>query len=204
MQKQQKRPQLSVVQSANPLLLHWPLAFFSGCTHGTVMNLKLHIVTITFFVFLGMAILVVSGQIRLGSPPESEAAPVKLPDGFIQIDSASWGLNCLHFAAQLPPFKPTENDPTPPITIRRDNVLRVISTLCNGEEVCSIPITAEVLGKDPVPSCTKELRLEYRCKDLELIRRVTFFSSQRKPAFLDCRDKPTQEAPAKPASASGM
>jgi hypothetical protein len=165
------------------------------------MNLKLHVIAVTFFVLLGMVVLVTTGKIGFGEPPAAPAgaAAEKEPEGFVQVDSASWGLNCERFAASLPPFKPTKEDPTPPIAIRRDNVIRVISSLCNGKAGCEIPITPEVLGKDPIPSCTKELRVEYRCHELDLVRRETFYATARKPAILDCREKSRGAIPGMPA-----
>lgn len=161
------------------------------------MNLKLHIIAATFFVMIGMAILITTGKIRFGEPPAGDPSqPVIQSTRFLQIDSASWGLNCKKFATNLPPFKPTKEKPNPPIALRLDNVLRPISSICNGKVACQFMIDNATLGMDPVPSCTKELLVEYRCDDMERVHRKSFFAST-KPTVISClADQPNATAPA--------
>ncbi|MBY0355322.1 MAG: hypothetical protein K2Q12_06275, partial [Rickettsiales bacterium] len=150
------------------------------------MNLKLHIIATTIFVLLGIVILIATGRIHFGEQPAENAGEVarNIPKGYLQIDSASWGMNCMQFASRIPPFKPTKEDEVAPLPLRRDNVLRVVSRLCNGNESCEIAINEETLGRDPIMNCTKELRVEYRCEEMERVRRQTFFATS-KPATLD-------------------
>lgn len=158
------------------------------------MDLKLHVFAVTAFVLLGMLVLVLTDSIHFGeppAPPPSQNAPAA-QEFFMIIDSATWGYNCAKFASRLPPFKPTPEQPDPPLALRRDNVLRPVSSLCNGTEACEIPVTAEVLGRDPIPSCTKEMRIEYRCNDLERVRRKIIYPGSD-PVKLDCRDPETVE-----------
>jgi hypothetical protein len=151
------------------------------------MNLKFHILAVTVFVILGMAALVITGKIRFGEPPAaSEFVAEKVYTDFLQIDSASWGLNCMKYAEKLPVRKALAEDEAPPIPLRRDNVLRPISSLCNGQPYCEFWVDSETLGQDPIPSCTKEFRVEYRCNDLDRVRRMSFYDTQES-VLLDCR-----------------
>jgi hypothetical protein len=166
------------------------------------MDLKLHIIVVTLFVFIGMGALLATGKIQLGDPPPAPEAiaPEKVYDEFIQIDSASWGMNCVSYANRYPQQEAEDEDDTPPLPLRRDNVLRALSSLCNGYATCNFTITSETLGKDPVPSCTKELRIEYRCNDMEKVRRESFFDNQEE-VILDCRP-PEESAAENPAAAT--
>lgn len=151
------------------------------------MNLKFHILAVTVFVILGLGVLIASGKIQFGEPPPAPDVVVeKIYTDFLQIDSASWGLNCMKYAEKLPP-KPrlSEDEPTP-IPLRRDNVLRAVSSLCNSQPYCEFWVDSETLGQDPIPSCTKEFRVEYRCNDLDRVRRVSFYDTQE-TVVLDCR-----------------
>lgn len=158
------------------------------------MNLKLHIIAVTAFIFLGMLVLVLTDSIHIGDPPPPlpTEAVQPLQEFFIVIDSATWGFNCAKFAEHIPPFKPTPENPDPPLSLRRDNVLRPISSLCNGTEYCEIPIIPELLGRDPIPSCTKEMRIEYRCNELERVRRKILYPKNQQ-VILDCRNPETVE-----------
>lgn len=114
-------------------------------------------------------------------------------NNYVQISSATWGMNCnpnINHAierarierAQLPPEK---RDSIPiPKHITRNNALTYISTLCNGKAICAFLTEADVIKFDPIYSCFKDLEISYRCYDIDRLRHAKF--RQGEMTRLDC------------------
>lgn len=76
---------------------------------------------------------------------------------FLSIIDASWGANC---DANSSRKGYQSSKPSP----KENNVLSVVSNMCNGKPSCDIPVDSEQLGIDPDPSCGyKMLQVNYRC-----------------------------------------
>lgn len=96
----------------------------------------------------------------------AEAQAVKT----LTISRATWGENCNPHIEN----SQTTYD-TPLKTIEINNVLDVVSKLCNGKETCEFPVRTKVLGNSPLPKdypCMKELAVEFRCDILDIPTRV--------------------------------
>lgn len=126
------------------------------------MSFKMHLLVICII------IAVVSAGWWLFKNREAPVAPVAVSDRFIQIVHASWGLNCKGFAtSQTGPQTPdtfiTEGKRGPFYT---DNVLLLLSQMCNGKVQCAAWDLPKVLP-NPMPACSKELEIEYRCFEFD-------------------------------------
>jgi hypothetical protein len=112
---------------------------------------------------------------------------------YVQISSATWGLNCnphvkhaiLEAEAARAAMPRAERDKVEmPKIVTRNNALSHMSTLCNGKEICSFLVEADIIGFDPIYSCFKELELNYRCYEIDRLRHATL--RQGEFAKLDC------------------
>ncbi len=132
------------------------------------MNFKIHLLIISILIIASFGII----QLIMGHKEEQQqitAAAVASPYT-INIERASWGLNCLAYTKN----KNTDNymQPDPANTkLKENNVLSAVSRLCNVKSKCDIPIDPNVLGEDPAPSCGyKVLQVEYRCFNIDRLR----------------------------------
>lgn len=124
-------------------------------------------------------------------------APVPMPEGpqgdrYIQIDSATWGEECntyIQEALNHPPVPEKDADgktvvlPTP-ILVQPNNVLPLVSNLCNGKLACEITPTSKTLALEPLATCYKKLVIRYRCYAYDRLWDLTI--EQGKPAKIDC------------------
>lgn len=124
------------------------------------MNLKLHLIVSAIFLALIFGAL---SYFSTTQAPPSAPTPIT-SDRFIQIARATWGENCNGYiqSAQEQVRMGKSKDPAPAL-VRRDNALRVVSSLCNGKEQCQFATDPVSLGFDPIASCDKEMVVEYRC-----------------------------------------
>ncbi len=123
------------------------------------MNLKTHIITtLAFLLLIGGAIYLFGGK---EETPETATNP--LTERFIQIVSATWGMNCNGQVERMIRTQEKDNDGTIPTLARKDNALLALSRQCNNKETCSVKVTPEFLGKPNVTSCHKNFTAEYRC-----------------------------------------
>ncbi len=123
--------------------------------------LKFHLIAITSIVAIITVMFYVSGALDKPAPPP---APVEqIGDRYIQISKAHWGRNCNKFLEGQNRQLERQGRPPRYELVRDNNALRVVSSLCNGKRTCELEATADALGIDPIPSCTKMLEVEYRC-----------------------------------------
>lgn len=112
---------------------------------------------------------------------------------YVQISSATWGMNCNpHVKHEIErariertklPFSKRDTIPIPK-HITRNNALTYISTLCNGKAICTFLTEADIIKFDPIHSCFKELEISYRCYDIDRLRHAKF--RQGEVTRLDC------------------
>lgn len=130
--------------------------------------------------------------------PQGEAQLVG--DRYIQIYSATWGLNCNDYIDQLneqrrqlqlhPQASSEDVDKNSTKQLARvttDNALVPIGTICNGKLECSFDATSEVLGGDPLGSCFKRLLIGFRCFTYDRLRQMDI--GQGENVVIDCRDQ---------------
>lgn len=125
------------------------------------MSLKVHLFIVT------LIILSVFMAWRWMQSHDLTAAHDNAPMHTVEIVRASWGLNCGEASAARPgdavPAGPFSRENAPP-ALRENNILQVISALCNGKPECAIRNSPDALGGDFAPECTdKEITVEYRC-----------------------------------------
>lgn len=129
-------------------------------------------------------------------------------DRFIQIYSATWGQNCNPYIAQenafrqqlrlqpqrleqLPPEeRPDSLDPLPMVS--HDNVLISVGERCNGQVTCSFDATSENVEHEPLASCFKHLKIDYRCFTVDRLRSVSL--GQSETLTIDCNESATETA----------
>ena len=128
--------------------------------HG-YMSFKLHLIIVSFII-----ISVYLAWQMMNAPAPAPQAETQGATYHISVIHASWGVNC-RLLANIENGKPAENPyaaATDENKLKVDNVLPVVSGLCNGKQSCDIPIDIQTLGDDPSPNCTiKMLEVEYRC-----------------------------------------
>lgn len=115
---------------------------------------------------------------------------------FIQIASASWGLNCNRTItnhnrrAEAAERDYNSDETIEPVTpVSKDNALLPLSRLCDGRLTCKIDkVKTSALGMDALPiRCNKELEITYRCFEIDKARELMV--RQNKPLRIDCRKK---------------
>jgi len=147
------------------------------------MNLKLHLLVSAVFLVLIFGALVYFSAL---TPQSQEPLPVT-KDRFIQIKSATWGENCNDFIqTQRDRLKNSPADTPVPEPVRKNNALRVVSSLCNGKETCQFTLAEESLGFDPAPQCDKNMELEYRCFLTDIAHSQP--ASYGESVYIDCTD----------------
>jgi hypothetical protein len=156
-------------------------------SYNDVMNFKIHILVILVIV----AVLFVARSFVTYAPSTPQVivqAPAESAYS-ISIAHASWGLNC--------PVSPRgvggQNGMYETVDyskIKEDNVLSVVSNLCNGNSKCDVAVNINPLGDDPLPSCgSKILQIDYRCFSVDKLRTAVASSGV---VSIDC-DKQLKE-----------
>jgi hypothetical protein len=122
-------------------------------------------------------------------------------DRFIQIDSATWGIGCNPYIAkelQDRQFKPVQRDQKgdivaqkPIALVEANNVLPIISAACDGKPKCEILATSSSLGVEPMASCSKQLKVGYRCFSYDRLHLVDI--SQSNTLKIDCDEANASE-----------
>ena len=150
----------------------------------------MHLVLVGVILLVAFGGLVAGGQIRFGKPdPAAEAADAA---AMLITVSATWGDNCNDYIASMSGSASSEVYHRPAGTllpVKRDNVLRRVSTICDAKRACAFPVTTEMLGADPAPGCTKALTVDYRCGEMGVTTRVTAYTGSE--MNIDCRPSPT-------------
>ena len=124
------------------------------------MNLKLHILATVAFLVLIFGALTIFNAINR---PSAGPTPIT-EDRFIQIKSATWGENCDPFLENKRSDMIRKHSSEPlSEPIRKDNALRLVSSLCNGKERCQVTLTEKAMQYDPAPNCAKNMEIEFRC-----------------------------------------
>lgn len=122
--------------------------------------------------FLILLIALPLQAVAMGSKPEDSAGKTvdiaKEAEAGIynfRVISASYGLNC-----QSKPKVGVLGIPSPDQkykSIKADNAVEIIKTLCENKPLCSFNVSPEVLKLDPAPKCSKELEVTYRCYNID-------------------------------------
>lgn len=153
------------------------------------MSPRMHLILVGVILVVTFVALVASGQIHFGKPgSEAEAAEDM---AMLVTVSATWGENCNDYIASMSGANTYNHQAGALSPIKRDNVLRRVSTICDAKKACAFPINAEMLGPDPAPGCTKALTMDYRCSETGVTTRITAYTGSE--LSIDCR----------PATASG-
>lgn len=164
-----------------------------------IPNLKFHAVAVS-----AICAVVVVAYAMMGPPAKTDeqGKPLLRGDRYIQIDSATWGRNCDPYIDQaLKTWKPDPAKPTPrPHRVVEGNALLPVSEICNGKLTCKFSADSEVLRDDPLPSCSKQLALRYRCFAYEPF--IAKSVGQHETVTIDCTPKAVSggdaPSPAKP------
>jgi hypothetical protein len=130
------------------------------------MHFKAHLIVVALI----MVIMVFAWQWWLRPAPPQVITQQQVEDSehYIRIIHASYGLNCRI-------LQNTQTDPNYSIDsglasrYREDNVLSIISAMCNGKKQCSVQLDNDGFGRfDPLPECkAKIMEVEYRCFTLD-------------------------------------
>lgn len=113
------------------------------------MTLKIHFIGLAVIILLLVAITYKSSQ---------PVVVVSDSPYVIQIENASYGLNCNQQKTSSDPYAQSG-----PKKIEKNNVLSAVSAQCTGKVSCSFAVDPTVLGLDPAPGCGKKLDVDYRC-----------------------------------------
>ena len=130
-----------------------------------IRNLKTHLVSIAIISAVVIVIYAVFAPHDVKSGTQNQLQG----DRYIQIDSASWGVNCNPYIDDaLRSWKPSETPALAaknpkPHRVNPDNALAPISNACNGKMTCAFEANPEFFGDDPMTSCPKKLEVRYRC-----------------------------------------
>lgn len=126
---------------------------------------KLHIIAISAIVVVMTLLYAIIGPKK--APVDDGMAK---GDRYIQIYQATWGMNCnpsITVAKQQQ--QSTALDPKAPRLelVQPNNVLPALSARCDGRLQCSVPVTSDAFGVDPMNACYKKFTGTYRCFELD-------------------------------------
>lgn len=131
------------------------------------MQFKIHLLIISVIIIAVYIIAHIFNANKL-EPIEASALPVVHKSGYtITIENASWGMNCKNTPQPEQDEVRVEN----PIALTDNNVIYPVSRLCNGNSRCEIPVDSNTLG-EPMRSCFKLLEVEYRCFNIDKLRKA--------------------------------
>ena len=138
-------------------------------------NYKFHVIALS--AICGLIIVV---YITMLPKATTQSAGDNANQRMIQIESATWGDNCnsvIQKELQDRQFKPAPRDAKgnlieqkPLALVERNNVLTFISNACNGKLQCEVPTTSATLGVEPLASCSKHLKVGYRCFTYDMLQ----------------------------------
>lgn len=145
--------------------------------HATSLGIICAAITVVYFIF---------------APHESKVDTRLHGDRYIQIDSASWGLNCNPYVddalRQWTPSDDPENPSPKPHLAMENNALSAVSEACNGKLSCKFTPTPRSVGDDPLLNCPKILAVRYRCFTFDKLNSEEFRASD--DLEIDCTPKP--------------
>lgn len=150
------------------------------------MTPRMHLIAVGIILLLSLAGLFLSGKVGFGDKENVEAVS---DQSFVITVSATWGENCNEYI-QNNNDNPQRDEQNNIVSerlplIKKDNVLRQVSSMCDTRAACSFPVKKDILGADPAPGCTKALVIEYRCGELGITQRTTAYSGSQ--LTLDCK-----------------
>lgn len=140
-------------------------------------NMKFHAIAVSIICVVITILYLIIGP--TSSKPDDGMAT---GDRYIQIVSASWGLNCNSYiteAMRLQQTRALSGNETPLTLVSPNNALPVLSEQCNGRLQCDIVATAEGVGSEPLRTCFKQLALSYRCFTLDRAWSLTLSQGER-------------------------
>lgn len=129
------------------------------------MSAKIHIIAVTcivFAMFLAWQMLVSLQEARVAAvapPPQSPYS--------IEMIHATYNDRCSRGQESDGSAPPTQVDD------HADNVLALLSKLCNHKIACSVPVSKDLLGGEATPCMIRELSVEYRCFAVDRPWKVT-------------------------------
>ncbi len=146
------------------------------------MNLKFHLIISSVFLLLILGALL---AYDLTQPRKGDDKGI-MEDRFIQISDATWGENCNGYikAVREQAKQRSSSEPVPEL-VRKNNVLRTVSSYCNGHEICDIPAVASSFNVEAIPACDKILSVEYRCFVIDRVHKVT--AEEGRTLTINCR-----------------
>jgi len=160
-------------------------------------NYKFH--TIALSAICALIIVLYVAMMPPAPPPTADNGGAN--DRFIQIDSATWGISCNPYIAKElrdREFNPVQRDAKgnvveqkPLVLVETNNVLPIISAKCDGKIKCEILATSSSLEVEPMASCSKHLKVGYRCFSYDRLHLVDM--SQSNTLKIDCDEATASE-----------
>jgi hypothetical protein len=142
-------------------------------------NWKFHAIALTsIIVTITVVFLLVRNQPI--SPDDVAAGNFGASDRFIQIYSASYGLNCNDRIRRY-----RNNYQSTFETINPNNVLLEVSRLCNGRDSCIIDVREAGFDNKTMPSCSKDLDVTFRCFSWDRLQHAVVGAYEQ--LVIDCR-----------------
>jgi len=143
-------------------------------------NIRFHLIALSIIIAFVLVVFYLTGQFS----GQSQQAANPQGERTIKIWEASWGLNC-----QDAPLKNPDAalSPQKRSDIKKDNVLEQVRQMCDGQVTCQFKASKATLG-DVAPDrrCTPELKLIYRCYELD--RPWQIRAENRQQVAFSCRD----------------
>ncbi|MEQ1705600.1 MAG: hypothetical protein ABL867_06450, partial [Rickettsiales bacterium] len=130
------------------------------------MPFKIHLLVISGIIIMVFIISKVLIANKIETEQSALTTIVKKSPYSITIENASWGMNCQNF----PQPERDDSQGGNTISIKENNVIYPISRLCNGNPRCDIAVDSNFLG-EPMVSCPKTLEVEYRCFNIDRLRK---------------------------------
>lgn len=153
------------------------------------INYKFHATAIS------VLCLLITALYALLAPKHPSTEVVQQDNGLaVEIYSATWGEECNFYIQDLIEKynqKPLEKDANgqlikqdKPTLVVPNNALMAVSQWCNGKPACDINPTADTIGFDPLPSCSKKLAVSYRCYSYDRLHTLSVAQGDTKR--IDC------------------
>lgn len=157
---------------------------------------RLHIIGLSSIISIVVIMFWASGALNEPAKPITVGGTNRFTgERFVQITSASWGLNCnktienhnrkvqaaerdYNHEGELPEYIEL---------VQTDNALLSLSRMCDGRLGCKISkINTTNLKLEPLPiRCTKMLDVSYRCFEIDRAHEVSV--KQNKELYINCR-----------------
>lgn len=165
-------------------------------------RIRLHIIAL---LTISIVIMMLYGMMFQLKPAEPDN-PINRFKVFML--SATWGENCntniraaIASGQRKDPELDQNGNPLPPKPyelVKKDNVLDLVSAVCNGQLICTFKANRKLITLDPFPGCYKKFDLTYRCFNTDRLRFV--HSNEGAEVKLDCTPPKEENKPA-PGSA---